>query len=255
MRDVMAYVHRRVEEQHVHPFLEWLRDESVPARDRLSRWLPHNAGFAMGFMDLNTLILRYPDEEAALCRLKRAINHHADQDGTHWEWYLRDLQKLGLNRKMRFTGGLKLLWNDETRAIRRFAYRVCGLANKYRDPVMRFCILMPFEEFAQVLFAQLARVSRRYAAETSVELEYVGEIHSKHEPGDLINQEDEEETRRMFRDVKLNDADRAAAMDISRYLCDEIVTRWMSNLRVATENRIWSMLVLPPASSAERAGT
>src|SRR5262249_14442855 len=39
MRDVMAYVHTRVEEQHANLFLPWLRNESVPARDRLSRWL------------------------------------------------------------------------------------------------------------------------------------------------------------------------------------------------------------------------
>lgn len=64
MREVLTYIRKRTEEQHNHPFIKWLDDDSVPAREWLTRWFPNNAGFAMGFKNLNLMILRYPDEEA-----------------------------------------------------------------------------------------------------------------------------------------------------------------------------------------------
>jgi hypothetical protein len=240
MQEVLAYIRKRTEEQRSHPFIKWLDDDSVPPHERLTRWFPNNAGFAMGFKDLNLMILRYPDEEAAKDPFKRAINHHGEQDGTHWEWYLRDLQKLKLDRDMSLSEALRFLWNRETRVSRRFMYGLCALANRNPDPLIRYSMIMPLEEFAHLLFGKLAKIARAYAKEKAIKLEYLGDLHAEHEPGDLVNQEDEK-AQRMFMDIRLSDDKRRVAIAAAQYVCDENVTRWMTNYKLASENRLWPM--------------
>jgi len=124
----LRYIEQRTSQQENGPFIVWLSDESVPARDRLVRWLPCAAPWIFGFMDLNGVLLRYAADEARDDPYKRAINDHLAEDSQHWSFYLEDLRRLGFDAPLRFPDLLQFLWGSETESQRLAVYGLSVLA-------------------------------------------------------------------------------------------------------------------------------
>ncbi|WP_424101878.1 hypothetical protein [Moorena producens] len=239
MKEVLGYIRNRTNQAKQNPFILWLDDDSISARDRLSLWLPHISAFVMGFMDLNKLIFPYPSSEAATDELKRLINHHCLQDGTHWEWYLRDLQKLELNRTMKFSEGLEFIYGDHRKLDRAFIYGIVALAHEAQDPLLRYSLIAPLEFFAHLLFGKTAPIARKFAEETGTQLEYVGDIHSGVEPGGLVNQQHQIIDEDLFTEAVLDEQMRKRGLEMAEYMCDQIELRWKGNLEFA-KKREWA---------------
>lgn len=231
MENVIEYIGKRTAALESNPFIMWLSDESIPARDRLSGWLPCAAFFVFGFMDLNAEVLKYPDEEAAADPRKKAINDHLAEDSNHWPWYLSDLRKLELDRTMKFSEALRFLWGNETKAQRLATYELCKLAGRVDDPVVRYSLLAALEAYAHLLFATLLRVSETFERETAIKLTYLGPVHFEREPGHLTNQHDD--TEHVLRARELTETTRALAMDVAGKVGDLIDSRWREFHRFA----------------------
>ncbi|HEV2381084.1 MAG TPA: hypothetical protein VG206_14990 [Terriglobia bacterium] len=193
MQNVLCYIEKRTTELNINPFITWLSDPSIPAKERLSRWLPCAAFFVFGFKDLNGEALQYPKGQALRDPLKWAINQHAAEDSMHWPWYLNDLRTLGLDVPTTLSEALQFLWGDETLAQRRAVYRLCTLADRAQDPLLRYSMIAALESYAHLLFATVTRASEEFERETGIGLEYLGAMHFGREPGHLANQEDNTE--------------------------------------------------------------
>jgi hypothetical protein len=234
MEDVRRYIEQRTAQQHSGPLISWLSDQTVPARDRLTRWLPCGAPWVFGFMDLNGVLLKYPDDEARRDPYKRAINDHVDEDSQHWSFYLEDLRRLGLDAPMALPDVLRFLWGRETHHQRMAVYRLAALAARAEDPMLRYCLIAALESFAHLLFETLQKVAAAFGRETGQEVLYVGSVHAAREPGHLANQTDAVEAE--MAEVVLDDAQRAAALDIARQVCDVIEDRWAELHRYAVSD-------------------
>jgi hypothetical protein len=224
MQEILRYIEQRTAQLESNPFLAFLKDSSVPAKQRLSDWFPCAAFFVFGFMDLNRAVLRYPEDEAKSDPLKQAINQHLTEDSMHWPWYLSDLKTLGLDESMKLSEALRFLWGKENIEQRMAVYRLCMLGVKAEDPVLRYVLLAALESYAHLLFATLLDVSEEYRRESGVKLVYLGATHFAMEPGHLANQHDD--TEDMVRRLHIDERTRAAALEIAGAVCDVIDRRW-----------------------------
>ncbi len=234
MRTVLEFIESRVNEQGKTPFIQWLHDDSVPCRDRLSLWYYSCARFAFDFADLNNMIMRYPEAELEQDPLKRAINNHTDEDGKHWPMYLSDLKNLGLDKQMNFSDALKFLWGKETFQQRKAFYRMCQLASQNEHPILRYCIMESTEMFGHFLFKELAHISAQFTRETGIELHYLGPTHFVKEPGHLANQEDN--TEENLWNITLESSMREKTLLISSEVCDLIEARWHEFYQVSNQS-------------------
>jgi hypothetical protein len=235
MQEVWRYIEQRAAEQQRSPFIAWLSDETVPARDRLMGWLPCAAPWVVGFMDLNGELLKYPEDEASREPYKRAINDHVHEDSQHWSLYIEDLRRLELDAPLPLPDLLQFLWGSETRSQRFGVYKLSALADQAQDPLLRYCLIAALEALAHMLFAALQRVSAPYGRQTGVELLYVGPVHAAKEPGRLANQSDAIEAR--MRAEVLDEPTRRVAIDIARQVCDVVAARWDELHRCGRSNR------------------
>ncbi|HEV7762834.1 MAG TPA: hypothetical protein VGO78_27680 [Acidimicrobiales bacterium] len=240
MQEVLRYIGERTAQQRPGPFLTWLSDASVPPQDRLVRWLPCAAPWVFGFMDLNGVLLRYPDEAARDDRYKQAINDHVDEDAQHWSLYLEDLHRLGLDAPLALADLLRFLWGSETRAQRLAVYRLSVLAARAEAPLLRYCLVATIESFAHLLFATLQQVAAQAEPPAAGELLYVGSVHAEKEPGHLANQSGAVEAD--LRAEVLDGPTRRRGLDIVRQVADLIEERWNELHRCGRSDRYLTFL-------------
>lgn len=230
MQAILSLIESRAAAVDQHPFLRWVRDDAVPARQRLGAWLPEAAFFVFGFRDLNAEVLRYPADTAD--PLAHAINRHLAEDATHWTWYLQDLVRLGLDREWTFIDALRFLWGRDCVAQRRAVYRLCALAGRAEAPALRYCLIAALEAVAHRLFAELVRVAAQFERETGATLAYLGPKHFEREPGHLTHQGDTADA--VFAALPLDAATRASAIDIAFEVIALVEARWTEFHRIAT---------------------
>jgi hypothetical protein len=230
MQAIINYLERRAAEMQQHPFLVWLADPLIPARERLSDWLPCAAFFVFSFMDLNADVLKYSREEADTDPLKKAINAHLEEDSMHWPWYLHDLEALGLDGTMTFSESLRFLWGEETRSQRLAMYRLCALAAQAEDPILRYTLIASLEAVAHLLFATVVKVSIAYEQETGTRLLYLGPKHFEREPGHLTHQLDD--AAEALHRVAISSETYNHAKTIADAVCEAIDGRWREFHRV-----------------------
>lgn len=231
MQTVLATLADRALALRHHPFLTWLRDSSLPAKHRLTTWLPNAAPFVFGFMDLNAEVLRFPAVDAARDPRMAAINAHLAEDAMHWPWYLHDLQQLGVDRVQPLSTALRHLWGPDTVAQRRAMYRLCALAVQADTPELRYVLIAALEAVAHQLFAAVLEAARECEAETGATLLYLGPKHFEREPGHLTHQTDEADA--LLRGVQFDAATAAQATQLGLAVCEVIEARWLEFFTVA----------------------
>jgi hypothetical protein len=231
MQRVMSYIETRTKELERNPFIIWLSDHSVPSKDRLSAWLPNAAFFVFGFKDLNAFALPYPEDEARVDPLKKAINEHGVEDSMHWPWYLSDLRTLGLDQNMKLSEALRFLWGKQSVVQRKAVYRLYSLCERAQEPIIRYSMIAALESYANLLFASVTRVSEQFQKETGIRLQYLGATHFEREPGHLANQQDD--TEQLVLQRLLDPQQLELAMEIAGAVGDVIDERWREFFAVA----------------------
>lgn len=183
MKDVLKHILRRKRDYAALSFFQFLRDETLTVRDRLS-FFPCMAPFILSFGDLNAQVLRVEPPADAY---QSMINEHSYEDDHHWPWYLEDFKKLGHDRSDQSPHEtLSFLWSDATVENRMLASRLAQLIDKADTPV-RLAIIEAIEETGEVLFTLTAKLAQGFEQETGVELRYCGDFHLSRESGHAMN--------------------------------------------------------------------
>lgn len=165
-----------------HPFFSYLNNESVSIEHRL-RFLPNIAHFVMSFSDINKYILPFSQPQNAL---EEAVNTHAKEDAEHWPWFLTDLRNTGANEAKDFTEHLAFLWSDKLKNSRKLTYKLIQYLTD-QPAKMRLVVIEVMEATGNATFDTLARITLN----TTLSLEYCGNIHLSHETGHSIGSDDE----------------------------------------------------------------
>jgi hypothetical protein len=172
MKAVLSYVDSKTEEYSRLPLFAHLRDDSIPARDRLS-FVPCLAHFVMSFADLYGLVLR---ETPPVERFQELVNAHTYEDGGHWKWFLADLASLGFNPTLTLSDSLRVIWGERTAKTRMLTYRMCRLglgASSLEKLVLVHCI----EAAGKVSLAAAAPVATEVGKTLGRNLLYFGNHH------------------------------------------------------------------------------
>ena len=167
------------------PLFEFLRQESIPPRDRLA-FYPCMAPFILAFSDLNRFVLR---DENSLDPHQLLVNEHTCEDDHHWPWYLEDFTKLGFDRTAAVTHTLRSYMKDDARQNRMLATRLAQLVHG-TTPTQKLVIVEAIEETGNVLFGLTAKIAARIEADGGPELRYLGQFHFSRESGHAMHGHD-----------------------------------------------------------------
>src|SRR6185295_17779742 len=102
MRRVMDHIRSRGEIFAREPMFEYLRDERIPAEQRLC-FIPMMAHYVFSFVDINQYVLR---DESINTPFQRLVNIHTLEDATHWPWWVADMKTARLDKTCSFTSAL-----------------------------------------------------------------------------------------------------------------------------------------------------
>lgn len=181
MKSVLELIRKREAEFAQLPFFEYLRDTSVSPYQRMA-WFPCLAHFAMSFKDLNNDILK---DNSIDHPIQALINQHSLEDGSHWRWYLKDLETLGIDRVMRFSEALRLIWSDESLKTRQLSHNLVALCRYQSDPVLKLAIIEAIEATGTPALSTMAQVSEELKALTHQRYFYFSPHHVKVETGHI----------------------------------------------------------------------
>jgi hypothetical protein len=128
MHEVLSYIEERRKAYEGHDFfVKLLTDESLPGERRLA-WAPSVIPFIMGYSDLNKYVFRKGEGEAQLDPLQALLNAHTYEEDFHWQWMLRDLEKLGADGEMPLSDAARVFWSTEFDHSRRLCLGLASLA-------------------------------------------------------------------------------------------------------------------------------
>jgi hypothetical protein len=202
------------------PLFEFLRNESIPARERLA-FYPCMAPFILAFSDLNRFVLR---DELSKDPHQIMINEHTHEDDHHWPWYLEDFTKLGFDRTASVTQTLRSYMKDEAKTNRMLGSRLAQLLFG-TTPIEKLVIVEAIEETGNVLFGLTAKIAARIQAEGGPELRYLGQFHFSRESGHAMHGHD----HRVLEAIPLTELERVRCLDLAFRVFD-MFSDWTTEL-------------------------
>jgi hypothetical protein len=196
MLPVITRINQLKRVQAKHPFLEFLRDESVDPVERMA-FAPCLAPLVMVFRDVNILGLR--DESAGDDHLQSLVNEHTREDDHHWPMYLDDLVTLGHDVPTSPVETVRRLWGDHCTRTWRMAYGLMTFA-RTSSPRLRIALVEAVEATGFVNWRAFLRAADDYTAATGRTLRYFGAEHAALEGGHAMGADDID---RSLRDIDL----------------------------------------------------
>lgn len=198
MKQVLRHIFAKKRVYNQLPLFEWMRDEGLSARERLS-FYPCMAPFILSFGDLNKFVLR-ADRPGDL--LQDMVNAHTFEDDHHWPWYLEDFRKLGFDTELSGTDWMNFLWGEETQQNRVLMARLTGLIHG-TSAIERLTIIEAIEETGNVLFGTILPLAEVVEKELGETLRYCGAFHFQMESGHAVGAD-----HQALANIRLSDADR-----------------------------------------------
>ncbi|MBD2312877.1 hypothetical protein H6G20_14490 [Desertifilum sp. FACHB-1129] len=210
MKEVLAFIQQHKKDFAELSLFKFLRDTSIDPRQRLA-WAPCLAPFAMNFKDINAYAFR---QEPTDNPIQELINRHSYEDGSHWAWYLKDLEVLGIDETMKFSDALRFLWGDETQKTRHVSYDLFALSVLQKDPILKLVVIESIEVTGTVALAALAQVGEEIEKLTGKRARYFSAAHLAVESGHIQAGLDFEETENFLENIHLSEETRAQAFEI-----------------------------------------
>ncbi|MBD2597551.1 hypothetical protein H6G74_24975 [Nostoc spongiaeforme FACHB-130] len=173
MQDVLEYIKHQEKKFSQLPFFQFLTNCKIDPEQRLV-WFPCLAHFAMSFKDLNHDILQ---DELSDHPLQKIINQQSLEDGSHWKWYLRDLDTLGIDQVMRFSDFLKFIWSEKTIKTRRLSNNLVAMCRYETDILLKIVIIAAIEATGSTAQRAMAQVGDELQAVKNKRCFYISQHH------------------------------------------------------------------------------
>ena len=154
------------------PLFEFLRNESIPARDRLA-FYPCMAPYVLAFSDLCRFVLRDENTDDPYQQL---VNYHTYESDHHWAWYLEDLARLGFDRSASVTQVLQQYMRDDVRENRMLGVRLAQLLHG-ATAIEKLVVMECVEQTASALFGIITPIAALIGAAGTPALRYLGQFH------------------------------------------------------------------------------
>lgn len=172
MKEVLALIETRKQEFSKLPLFRFLQDKNIEPRERLS-WVPCLTPLAMEFSQLNKYDLR---KEPTSDPIQAIINQYTYEDDYHWQWFLEDIEKLGLNYSIKFCDAAKFYWGAETQRTRQVCHQI-ALHTFRAEPVVVLAAIEAIEATGNVTFALTTKIVEELQKTTGKNYRYFGHYH------------------------------------------------------------------------------
>ena len=203
MKEIVELIERKKVSLEDGKLFQWLSDENVDPRERLS-FTPGMLYYLMGFKDvLSHLALESPSN-----LLEEHINAYCVEDAEHWRWYLDDLEKLGYALQSWGNDIPKFcdeVWSPANETNRRTIFSLIHYSKLSNDPLLKLTLIQIFEATGVVFIGHTRKAA--IAMGMDDDLLYFGKVHYEEEFGhsvqskDLVQYEMSEETRALAREA------------------------------------------------------
>ena len=172
IKQVLAFIEKQKQEFAQLPFFRFLLNKNIDPAQRL-KFAPCAAPLVMGFAELNKYIFR---EEPTCDPIQILINQHTYEDDHHWIWFLSDLQKLGMDKLLRFSDALKFLWGEETQISRWVIYELyCYTCQA--TPIQKLIVIEAIEATGNVFLSAVTQVGQELQTITGEKYQYFASSH------------------------------------------------------------------------------
>ncbi|WP_257453784.1 tryptophan dimethylallyltransferase family protein [Archangium lipolyticum] len=172
MNRVLEYIDTKKQELARLPLFAFVEDRSIDPRQRLG-FAPCLAPMTMGFSDLMRFGLR---DLSSRDEIQRILNAHTTVDEQHWEYFMRDVETLGVNGRVDLVDSLSLLWGDHCAKTRQLINKLMSMVRE-ATPILRLVILEAVEAASDVGFSRFRQAGREFTAQTGKPLYYFGQPH------------------------------------------------------------------------------
>ncbi len=206
MKEVLALIEKKKQEFAQLRLFEYLQDKSIDPKQRLA-WTPCVTPFAMGFGHLNRYDLR---KEPTDDPIQELINRHTYEDDHHWEWFLEDLEALGLNHSMKFSDAMKFFWCDETYKTWLVCHQI-ALYTFQAEPIVVLAAVEAIEATGNVILALTAQVAQELQQTTNQSYRYFGQHHFCVETGHTTGTDDVEQ---FIERIQLTEEQKSKAFEV-----------------------------------------
>lgn len=159
-----------------NPLSAKLSDPTIPWSNKL-QCIPRLMFFVLGFKDCMQLLhTTDPQNE-----IESIVNTHSEEDQFHWEWFLRDLEKLNIDniQSKTTTSMLTQMWSDDQMPVRQMVYSTTRYIQNYTNPVLRLILIEVIESGYEAFTKYMSPVIQ--AAGMYDSLQYFGNIHNEAE--------------------------------------------------------------------------
>lgn len=138
---------------------------------------------AMGFSELCNNIFR---EEPTTDRIQALINQHTYEEHFHWQWLLKDIEKLELNQYLKLTDAMMFTYGEATQKPRAVCYQL--YQHVYQtDPILKLVAMQVSEVTANVFFTISKPIALELKEITGKDYRYFGMCHMDKEDNHEIN--------------------------------------------------------------------
>lgn len=224
---------RRMQRLSQHPFLQWLATDSTSPIQKLQRFVALWAVDILGYRDLQTYVLRYPDPKDAR---HRAINRWTEELASHGVLYLKDWLTLGIDRVLGWKAHEVIQFyflDGHTETHRHNMAEAKTFAFKHKSPTMRYWLMRSLEGTGEVLFQSLAPLVADIESAKNVRLDYWAQRHFLAHP-ELAPDAEADAVR--FMSVPLTGDEEQVAVQIVNGIFDNAEEQFTLSLEVAREN-------------------
>ncbi|SIN97106.1 hypothetical protein [Chitinophaga niabensis] len=187
MQHIQQVLENRQQQLRRSPLCLMIDDASLAMESRLG-FTPVMLFFVMGFKD----ILDTMKVENSTDPLQQSVNTHCDEDSFHWQWYLKDLERISYGKaflKHPGTVMFEKIWSAPYSAAREVVYESIHLAKTYNTPFYKLVIIealeATFDCFNDPVFRLVNSMGRQD------ELEYFGQVHAHSEASHALHEEEE----------------------------------------------------------------
>ncbi|MBD2504819.1 hypothetical protein [Anabaena azotica] len=206
MKEVLALIETRKQEFAKLPLFRFLQDKNIDPKERLS-WAPCLTPLAMGFAQLNKYDFR---KEPTSDPIQAIINQYTYEDDYHWQWFLEDLEKLGLNYSIKFCDAARFYWGAETQKTRQVCHQI-ALHTFRAEPVVVLSAIAAIEATGNVAFALTTQIVEELQKTNGKNYRYFGNYHLLAESDHVIGFDDIE---LLMKNIELTEEQKTKSFEI-----------------------------------------
>lgn len=212
-----------------HPFPAWISGGAAAPAERLAAFLPLWIPDVMGYADLMTYALAYPDPATPA---QRALNRRVRRLASHHRLFARDAAALGLDGRVPLTAGetLRLLGHARNTDLqRRSTAAFVTAAFRHRSPAVRYWLVEALQDSGEAFFRHTGRLAVGLEHDLGVRLDYLADRHELAHPS---LPPDPEADAVEFTRLAMTPSERAAALGVVDLVFDRLEEQFDQSLRL-----------------------